>query len=152
MSWTIVQPNIFMEVWIGMLIGMPLQHGEPVTLFGQGDHRHSMISRRDVAQFIVAAVSNPAARNATLVIGGPEARTWTQVARLAESVLGRPLDVRYIAPGETLAGRPPIASQLGPVFETYESVIDMSGLAAEYGVRLTTIEEVLREMLKSVDA
>src|SRR5690606_27868265 len=53
MTWTVLQPDIFMEVWIGMLVGMPLQQGSVVTLVGRGDHRHSMVSMRDVASFAV---------------------------------------------------------------------------------------------------
>jgi NADH dehydrogenase len=148
MDYTIVKPNIFMEVWIGMIVGMPLQQGMPVTLIGRGDHRHAMISTRDVAAFTVAAVSNPAARNATLVVGGPDALTWTQVVERAESVLGHSLGVQYVAPGEPLPGLPPVAGQFGALFETYESVIDMSEATATYGVRLTTIDDFLRELLR----
>jgi NADH dehydrogenase len=111
-----------------------------------------MISQRDVAAFVVAAVTNPAARNTTLVIGGPDALTWTQVAERAESILGRSLDIRYVAPGEPLPGRPPVAGQFGALFETYESVIDMSDATATYGVRLTTIDDFLRALLQPLDA
>lgn len=152
LTYTILEPNIFMEVWIGMLVGMPLQQGLPVTLIGRGDHRHSMISMRDVAAYAVAAVSNPAARNRTLVLGGPEARTWTQVVELAESVLGRSLDLRYAEPGQPLPGLPPIATELGAAFETYESVIDMRELTATFGVRPTPFEEFLRGAFTSIDA
>jgi NADH dehydrogenase len=152
MDYTILQPNIFMEVWIGMMVAMPVQQGMPVTLIGRGDHRHAMISMRDVAAFVVAAVTNPAARNTTLIIGGPDALTWTQVVERAESILGRNLDVRYVAPGEPLPGRPPVAGQFGALFETYESVIDMNDATATYGVRLTTIDDFLRTMLQPLDA
>jgi uncharacterized protein YbjT (DUF2867 family) len=152
MTWTILQPNLFMEVWIGMLIGMPLQRGTPVTLIGRGNHRHAMVSMRDVAAFAVAAVDHPAARNATQVIGGPQAFTWTEVVERAKSVQGRDLEVRYVAPGEPLPGLPPIAAQLAAAFETYETVIDMGEATATYGVRLTTVEEFLRATLMPIDA
>lgn len=151
LTYTILQPNIFMEVWIGMLVGMPLQQGLPVTLIGRGDHRHSMISMRDVSAFAVAAVGNPTARDRTLVLGGPEARTWTEVVELAESVLGRSLDLRYVEAGQPLPGLPPIAAELGAAFETYESVIDMSELTSTFGVKPTTFEEFMHEAFTSVD-
>ena len=151
MTWTVVQPNIFMEVWIGMLVGLPVQQELPVTLVGQGDHRHAMISMGDVAAFVVASVTHPAARNTTLVLGGPQALTWTDVVRLAELVLGRAVELRYAAPGETLPGLPPIVSQLAAQFETYESVIDTSEASATFGVPLTSVEEFLRRTLLPVD-
>lgn len=152
LGYTILEPNIFMEVWVGMLVGVPVQEGWPVTLIGRGDHRHAMISIRDVAAFTVAAVTSPAARDRLLVFGGPEALTWTQVVERAELVLGRRLEIRYVEPGEPLPGRPPIAAQLGAAFEMYETVIDSSGIAAELGVRLTTIDEFLHETLGPLDA
>jgi NADH dehydrogenase len=152
MTWTILQPNLFMEVWVAMLVGMPLQQGEPVTLVGRGDHRHALVSMHDVAAFAVAALSHEAARNATIVIGGPQAYSWTEVVRLAESVLGRSIEIRHVPPGAPLPGLPPIAADLAAALETYETVIDMSAAVATYDVRLTTIEEFLQRMLRPVDA
>jgi uncharacterized protein YbjT (DUF2867 family) len=152
MTWTVLQPNIFMEVWIGMLVGMPLHQGSAMTLVGRGDHRHAMVSLRDVARFATSALTQPAARNATVVIGGPQALTWTEVAKLAESVIGRPIEVQYAAPGEPLPGLPPVAAQLAAQFETYETDFDTSATAATYGVRLTTVEEFLRQMLQPLEA
>jgi nucleoside-diphosphate-sugar epimerase len=36
---------------------------QPITLIGQGDHRHNFISEADVASFALAAVDNPRAVN-----------------------------------------------------------------------------------------
>ncbi|HSK18694.1 MAG TPA: SDR family oxidoreductase [Longimicrobiales bacterium] len=152
MAWTVLQPNIFMEVWIGMLVLMPVQQGRPVTLVGRGDHRHAMISMGDVAAFAVASVTHPAARNTMLVLGGPQAHTWTDVVRLAELVLGRAVELRYVPPGEALPGLPPVASQLAAQFETYETVIDTSAASATFGVPLTSVEAFLRRSLHPVDA
>ena len=38
MPYTILGPDIFMEVWVGMLVGMPLQAGQPVTLVVDFDY------------------------------------------------------------------------------------------------------------------
>jgi uncharacterized protein YbjT (DUF2867 family) len=152
MTWTILQPNIFMEVWIGMLVGVPLSQGQPVTLVGRGDHRHALVSLRDVGAFAVGAVTNPEARDALLVIGGPEALTWTDVVEQAGAVVGRPLEVRYVEPGQPLPGLPPIAADLAAAFETYETVIDTSELAATFEVRLTSVKEFLSDMLGAVAA
>lgn len=152
MDWTILQPNIFMEVWIGMLVGMPLQQGRAVTLVGRGDRRHSMVSMRDVAAFAVAAVSHPDARNSTIVVGGPEAQSWTEVVKRAETVLGRTIELEYVAPGEPLPGLPPMVAALAAQFETYDSEIDMDSTAAKYGVELTTTEQFLHQMLQPIDA
>ena len=72
LEYTILGPAVFMEIWIGMVVGIPLAAGQPITLIGQGDHRHNpFVSEADVAAFALAAVDHPAARNAEIGIGGP---------------------------------------------------------------------------------
>lgn len=63
MAWTVLLPHLFTEVWAGMVIGIPLQAGAPVTLVDEANHRHAHISEADVAAFAVAAVENPLAGN-----------------------------------------------------------------------------------------
>ncbi|CAN5719650.1 hypothetical protein BH23GEM10_BH23GEM10_08170 [soil metagenome] len=43
MTYTVLQPNIFMEVWAGMLVCMPVQQGTPITLVAPATNRHTMI-------------------------------------------------------------------------------------------------------------
>lgn len=149
MLYTIIQPNVFMDVWIPNMILAPLSRDLPITLVGQGDHRHTFIARDDVASFVVACVDNPAAENRTLVIGGPEALSWTEVALMAGEILGRELDVRYVPHGEPLPGAPDIVSDLANGFEMYESVMDSRSLARAFGVRLTTLGEYMRGVFAS---
>ncbi len=44
LEYTILWPAVFMEVWIGMVVGVPLMAQQPITLIGQGDHRHNLVS------------------------------------------------------------------------------------------------------------
>jgi uncharacterized protein YbjT (DUF2867 family) len=144
---TILQPNVFMEVWFGMLIALPLQQGQPVTLVGRGDHRHTFISMRDVTAFLLASITHPDARNATLPIGGPEPLSWMDVVREAEVVTGHGIELRFIQPGEPLPGLPAVVSELAAGMEHYESVFDTAALAQQMGVRQTSARELLGQML-----
>jgi len=152
LTWTILQPNLFMDVWVVNMVVGPVQRGTPVTLVGRGDHRHAMIAAKDVAAFAIAAKRVPEARNATLPLGGPEAKSWTQIVELAQSVIGRPIELQYVPPGTPLPGWPEVASQLATAFETYETVFDTSPLAERWGVRLTSLEEFLAENLRSISS
>ncbi|CAN5719688.1 hypothetical protein BH23GEM10_BH23GEM10_08180 [soil metagenome] len=105
----------------------------------------------DVAAFTTAAVTAPAARNATLVLGGPDAVSWTDVVRAAEQVLGRELEVQHVAPGEPLPGLPELIAQMAAGFESYESVFDTTATARELGVRQTTITEFLQQALGGIE-
>ena len=148
MHWTITQPNVFMEVWIGMIIGMPLQNGLPVRLVQPGTHRHAFVSLQDVAAFTIAAASNGAARNRTLVIGGPEAHSWVDVVGHAEDIIGDAIPIEFVAPGTALPGLPAVVSQLAAALESYETVFETAPLANEFGVELTSVQQFLRHMLQ----
>lgn len=93
MEYTILWPAVFMEIWIGMVVGMPLMAQQPVTLIGQGDHRHNMVSEADVAAFALAAVDNPRAANQRISIGGPASYTWTEIVDRVGRAMGVQLPV-----------------------------------------------------------
>ena len=147
MTYTILAPNIFMEVWVPMLVGQAALEGRPVTLVGEGRRRHSFVSVDDVAAFAVAAVGHPQAMNQTIVIGGPEPVTWRDVVAAYERALGRPIEVRTIPPGQPLPGLPDVVSQLAAGMDTYDSPLDMTETAARFGVRLTPLEEFVRRVV-----
>jgi uncharacterized protein YbjT (DUF2867 family) len=148
MSYTVVQPNIFMEGWFGMLIGMPLQQGRAIRLVEPARSRHTFVSIVDVAALVTAAAKRAEGRNEELVIGGPAALSWRDVVATAEDVLGRQLDVEYVAPGTPFEGLPPTVAQLAAGFETYETAFDAASVASAFGVRLTPASECLERLLQ----
>jgi uncharacterized protein YbjT (DUF2867 family) len=143
--YTILAPNAFMEVWAAGVVGAPARAGQPVTLVGEGRRRHSFISLRDVAQLAVKSVGHPAAVDRYLPVGGPEAVSWREVVAAYERALGRPIPVRFVAPGEPLPGLPDPMPALLASFEGYDSPVDMTELVRTFGVRLTTVDEFARE-------
>lgn len=151
-GYTILAPTAFMEVWPGMVVGMPALQGRPVTLVGEGSRRHSFVSNRDVAAFAVAAVDNPAARNQHLAIGGPEALTWREVVATYEGVLGRSIPVEYVEMGEPVPGLPDPMPDMLAGMETYDSVVEMEETSRTFGVPLTTLETFVREQVASQTA
>lgn len=147
MTYTIFQPTIFMDVWIGAIVGTALVTQQVICLKGKGDHHHNFISEADVAAFMLAALEHPLASNQTLSIGGPASYTWTEIVATAGKVLGASLPVEYL-PLE--APVPYLLEGMQPVYtgmETFETYVDMSELAPAYGVRLTGLEEFLKGML-----
>ena len=141
LDYTIVQANAFMDVWFGMLIEMPLATGQPVTLVGEAARRHSFIAERDIVAFVLAATKNPAARNATLVIGGPAAVSLREVVSAYETALGCPIDVRSVAPGDPIPGLPEPIWGIVAALEAFDSPIPMEDTARAYGVSLTTAQD-----------
>ena len=89
MKYTILRPSCFMEVWLSPAVGFDPGNGT-VTLYGEGTQPVSYIATADVAAFAVASLTAPAARNAVLELGGPEALSQLEAKEVFEEVLGRP--------------------------------------------------------------
>ena len=139
-----MSPNAFMDVWIGMVVGMPALAGQPVTLAGEGNRKHSFISAANVAQFTVAAMGHPSAKNQQLVLGGPEPLSFRDATAVYESVLGRTIPVRSVLPGEPIPGLPESTWGIAAGFDMYDSPVDMTETARTFGVKLTSLEEFVR--------
>lgn len=151
MSWTVIAPHIFMDVWFPMIIGSALGAGRPVPLVGGGRSRQSFIAADDVAAFTVASVDNPAAMNRRLVLGGPEALSWRELVDKTSALLGRRLEIETIAPGSPIPTLPPpidqVIGNLAAGLEQQDVILDTAGTARELGVTLTPAETVLRRMI-----
>lgn len=146
MSYTIIAPEAFMEVWMGMVVGGPAMANQPVTVVGSGNRRHTFISARDVAGFTVASVNNPAAVNRTLVIGGPQSLSFREAAQAFGQVLGREVAVQSVAPGQPIAGFPQVVADIMAGLDMHDSVIDMTALSREFGITLTSVDDFARQM------
>lgn len=149
LTYTILMPNLYMEIWFPNIVGRAAAAGRPVTLIGEGRRKHSMISATDVAAFAVAAAGNQLAYNRVLVLGGPHPVTWHDVIAAHERVQGRQIEVRYLPPGGMLPGLPDFVSGFMNLLETYDSVIQMESLAQEFGVRQATVDQCIERQLEA---
>lgn len=150
--YTIIAPDAFMEVWLAMVVGMPIMKGQPVTVVGEGRRKHSFISAADVAAFVAAAVDNPKATNQRLVLGGPEPLSLRDAAKVYGRVLGCEPTVRGVAPGEPVPGLPEVMQGMLIGLEMFDSPVEMTETARAYGVQLTPFEQVVRRMVTSAPA
>ena len=100
MSYTILQPTFFMEIWLSPALGFDVEHAT-ARIYGAGQNRISWISFRDVAKFAAASADSTQVVNATVKLGGPEALSPLEVVRLAEEATGRSFTVDHV-PEEAL--------------------------------------------------
>jgi uncharacterized protein YbjT (DUF2867 family) len=149
LTYTILMPNLFMEVWCPNIVGRAVLAGRPVTLLGQGKRQHSMISAADVAAFAVAAAGKDSAHNRVLVLGGPQPVTWHDVVAAYERVLGRQLEIRHLPKGQPLPGYPEFVSGFMNLLEDYDSVIPMDSLAEEFDVRQVSLDQSIQRQVKA---
>jgi uncharacterized protein YbjT (DUF2867 family) len=147
MAYTILQPDIFMDVWIAAVVDAPLRQHQPVDLIGTGNAKHSFVAERDVAAFATAALCSEKARNATINVGGPRPLSWREIVATYERFLGYPVTVKALAPGSSLPGAPEFVSAMLGMMDTYESPMDMTQTASDFKVQLTPVETYVRESI-----
>ena len=140
MRWTIVAPNVFLDVWGGILVESAAAEGRPVTIVGNGQRRHSFVSMHDVAAFTAAMVGNPAAYDRYVPIGGPEAVSWRDIVDRFNRARGTSLEIRSLTPAEAMQAMPAAGGLLAGM-DTYDSPIPMEATYAEFGVQPTTVDD-----------
>lgn len=147
MDYTILAPDAFMDFWIAFIVGMPALNGQPVPIVGSGERLHGFIAAGDVAQFAVAALGHPAARNQKLLLGGPQGLSYLDAVKVYEKVLGRPVPILRIQPGGPVPGLPPELWGMLAGFDMGDWVVPMEETARTFGVRLTSLDEFARAMV-----
>jgi uncharacterized protein YbjT (DUF2867 family) len=99
MTYTILRPSFFIEVWLSPAFGFDVEHGT-ARIFGTGDQRMSWISLSDVARFTVECIDHPAAQNAVFELGG-EPVSPNELLAEVERRTGTPMQVERV-PAEAL--------------------------------------------------
>lgn len=149
MTWTVLQPNAFMDRLIPAVVGGPALAGQPVTLIGTGRRHHSFVAMCDVAAYAVAALDHAKSERGTLVIAGPQPVSWHDIVATYERELGHPIPIHTVPPGQEIPGVPDMVSQLVAALDTYDTPIPTDELAATYGVTPTALVEFVRGFVAS---
>jgi len=152
LSYTILRPGYFMEAWLSPMVGFDAANAK-ANIYGSGEKPISWISFRDVARFAMESLDHPAARNATLELGGPENLTPLQVVRIFEEVGGRPFEVALV-PEQALeaqqqAATDPMQQSFSGLMRCYAQgdSIDMQEMLKVFPVQLTSVREYARQVL-----
>jgi uncharacterized protein YbjT (DUF2867 family) len=95
MSYTVLQANYFMEVWLSPALGFDYNNGR-ATIYGAGERPLGWISYRDVAGFAIDAIDSGAVRDRIVPVGGPENLTPHEVVQTFERVSGRAFHVEHV--------------------------------------------------------
>jgi uncharacterized protein YbjT (DUF2867 family) len=150
--YTILRPSYFTEVWLSPAVGFDYANCK-AAVYGTGDNAISWISFLDVAQFAVASLDNPAARNTTLELGGPEGLSPRSVVKMFETIGGQAFDVTQV-PIEALQGQ--LAGATDPMQRSFVALmlgyasataIDMIPTLKAFPLKLRTVEAYARSVL-----
>lgn len=146
LMYTILRPGYFMEAWLSPTVGFNAAEAQ-AQIYGSGEQPLSWISFKDVARFAVDAVTNPAACDQVLELGGPSAVSPHQVIARYEHKLGKPFSVTHV-PVEALQGQyqgaeDPMQKSFIGLMISYAAgnPIDMSAMQKDFPGPLTSIEE-----------
>lgn len=153
LSWTILRPAAFMELWAKMLAAPLLLSGKTM-IFGRGRNPINFVSVHDVARFVEIAVTEPSMHGMALDIGGPDNLTFEQLVEVIQRETGKRGSVRHVPlPMMRLASlmmrpfNPVLARQIhaGVVMDTADMTFDATALAQTYpSIPLTRFDEVVR--------
>jgi uncharacterized protein YbjT (DUF2867 family) len=150
--YTILRPSYYMEVWLSPAVGFDAANAK-AAVYGGGDQTIAWISFKDVAQFAVESLENPAARNCVLELGGPESLSPHQVIKIFEGASGRNFEVAHV-PAEALQAQ--YAGAVDPMQKSFIGLmlsyaagdpIDMGKIQKSFATRLTPLQEFVTSML-----
>lgn len=154
MTYTILRPSYFMEVWLSPAIGFDFANGK-ATLYGTGANPISWISLGDVARFAVLAIDSPAARNVILELGGPDPLSPNDVVKVFEGITGRSFEVSYM-PVEAIEAQK--AATVDPLQQSFSALmlnyangdrIDMATMRENFPLELTSVRDYAARMMAS---
>lgn len=146
LTYTILRPSYFMEVWFSPALGFDAANAR-ARIYGAGRAPISFISFKDVARFVVRSLTNPAARNATIELGGPEALTPLDVVGTFERSTGRTFDLEHLSEEalelQHAAAKDPLERSFAALMLGYArgDVVDMSQTLDAFPLRLTSVQE-----------
>ena len=151
LTYTILQPSFFMEVWLSPALGFDAANAT-AQIYGTGQNKISWISYQDVAKFAVASLDNPAAENAVIELGGPEALSPLEVVKIFEDLQGKVFKIRHVSEQQLRAQKEEVTDSLQESFAglmlacAQGSVVDMREVLEQFSVQLRSVKEYARKV------
>ena len=145
LAYTILHPALFMESWLGPMLFADTAAGT-ATVYGSRDVRIRYVAVADVAEVAVRCVDNPAARNAVIPFGGPEALTQREALARFEEAFAKPFTVTELPEDAlearwTAAGDPFSRSFAALMLGVARGAAAGCELRGEFPIRMTTVGE-----------
>ncbi|MDP2335851.1 MAG: SDR family oxidoreductase [Bacteroidota bacterium] len=146
LTYTILRPGCFMELWLSAAVGFDAPN-EKVNTCGPGANPLAYISYKDVAKFAVESISNPAAKNAVLELGGPQNLSQLDAVKIFEEALDKKIEVGQM-PIEALQSQ--LDGAEDPMQKSFSGLmlcvangdrIDMKEILSKFPVELTSVKE-----------
>jgi uncharacterized protein YbjT (DUF2867 family) len=144
MSFVVLQPAYFMEVWLSPALGFDPVNGK-ARVFGSGTAPVSWISLQDVAQCAASASVGGAVDGKVVPLGGPEAISPLAVLEIFRELGGHQTAVDY-APEAALQGQ--LAQARNSIEEAFAAI--MLGVAQGAAVGPKAAAELVPRPMRTV--
>lgn len=153
LTYTILHPSVFMEVWLGPMLFADPQAGT-AKVYGGGTHKLRYVATADVAELAVQCLGNPAAANAVIPFGGPEPISQRDAVKIFEEEFGKPFSVTEI-PAEALEAQ--WKGSENPMEKTFAGLMlgvargfdsDMVPPLDRFPMRMTTLRDFARRVAR----
>ena len=157
MAYTILQPTLFMEIWLSPALGFDVA-ARRARIYGTGENPISWISFPNVAEFAVRSLEAPAAHNAIIPLGGPEALSPLAVVRVFEELGGGPFAVEHVLESVLRAAKHSARRALEEAFAALSlgyargGVIDMQSTLEIMPVHLVGLREYAKWLWGEITA
>ncbi|WP_030674148.1 NAD-dependent epimerase/dehydratase family protein [Streptomyces sp. NRRL B-1347] len=102
-EWAVLRPSWFMQNFTGDHLHAAGIRGDGVLTTATGTGRVGFVDADDIAAVAARALTDPVAPGPDLVVTGPEALTYTEVAAVVTRVTGRAVRHRSVSPGALVA-------------------------------------------------
>lgn len=154
LDYTILRCGFLMEIMIAPIVGFDYANAKAVV-YGTGENPLSLLSMDDVARMVALCLDAPAASNAVIEFGGPQAVTLHEVVRTFEEVSGRPFEQQHV-PIEALvaaweASADGVSKSINALMVDFAKgdAIDMDATLARFPVEMTTVRDYADKVLSS---
>jgi uncharacterized protein YbjT (DUF2867 family) len=152
LTYTILRPSYFNEVWLSPAVGFDPANAK-AQIYGSGNQKISWISYLDVAQFAVASLDNPGARNSKLDLGGPEALSPLEVVQIYEQLSGKQFEVQFVPEAaleeQQNSAADPMQQSFTGLMRYYAKgdPVNMEETLKAFPIKLTSVREFAQQAL-----
>jgi uncharacterized protein YbjT (DUF2867 family) len=149
--WTVLRPGMFMDVWIGWVLGTQIHNAGRVVMAGDKDARYGFVAAENVADLAVAALDEPRAVNATITFLADVASFPDIVKRIGKAT-GRSIPVEAAPAGEPIEGLPPVVVEIWERLSGSEPPEPTEEVARAFGIQPVTLDQFIERTFKAEGA
>ncbi len=140
----ILRPALFMESWIGFVVGAQLQAGNTLQVIGSAEKEYGFVCAHNVADLVLAAAADSRPEPVIPFSGG--LASYSRIARWVGQLQGRTIRVESLPLDAAVPSLPPIVNQLWSLVAAGDFMsIETPEVVAAYGIESVSPGDFVRQ-------